>query len=164
MSKSIITEETIIKIQKILKTARETYGDNNQILVAIEELNELACVLAKYPRYDTKEEATAELREKVIDEFADVSIILDHVQNIFGITDEELMERILKKVSRLERWLSHSDSMEETTKDREIDIKIPGCQTCRRPRTERSYEECCVHCLKGQALEGNYPFYIAVLK
>ena len=38
--------------KKVLEEARNTYGSKNQILVCMEELNELACVLAKYPRYD----------------------------------------------------------------------------------------------------------------
>lgn len=32
------------EMSKILKQARDTYGNKNQILVCIEELNELACV------------------------------------------------------------------------------------------------------------------------
>ena len=46
---------------EILKRARDTYGNKNQILVCIEELNELACVLAKFPRYNNEEDAVEKL-------------------------------------------------------------------------------------------------------
>lgn len=49
--------------KKKLQQCRETYGDTAQILVSIEELNELACVLAKYPRYDDSKQARTELHE-----------------------------------------------------------------------------------------------------
>ena len=55
-------------IATTLAKARETYGNTPQILVAIEELNELACVLAKFPRYDSEQEAQIELHQKAVDE------------------------------------------------------------------------------------------------
>ena len=61
---------------EILSKARETYGNKNQILVCIEELNELACVLAKYPRYDDDKEAVRDLYSKAID-----SLILSAFSN-----------------------------------------------------------------------------------
>ena len=149
-------------IGEILEQAREVYGKKNQILVAIEELNELACVLAKYPRYENSDKATKDLHNKVIDEFADVLIVLDHVHSIFEITDEELVDRIEKKTARLERWLSHSNSMEETTRDRVVDKpadNTSGCKPCKRAKTERSYNEYCVHCLKARSTDGEYPFF-----
>lgn len=104
----------------ILKKAREVYGDKNQILVAIEELNELACICAKYPRYTNKEKAVTELREKVIDELADVCIVMDHIEAIFDVTDTDIWMRALKKGERVERWLKASTSMEQTTRDRKV--------------------------------------------
>ena len=103
---------TVEKQIKVLETARKVYGNKNQILVCIEELNELACVLAKFPRYEDEDEAREKLTEKVIDEVADVMIILDHVQKIFGIPDEAIADRIMKKIERLERWLKNSTSMQ----------------------------------------------------
>lgn len=106
--------------KEALKRARETYGRKNQILVSIEELNELACVLAKYPRYEDEAQAVFELKEKVIDEVADVTIILDHIKAIFQLTENEIDERVTKKVGRLKRWLEQSSSMTQTVKDREV--------------------------------------------
>ena len=107
-------------IKAVLEKARKTYGNKNQIMVCMEELCELACVLAKYPRYDSESKATEELHDKILDELADVLIILDHVQNILGFTDEEVSDRIIKKVERVQRWLTHSSNMQETVNDRII--------------------------------------------
>lgn len=106
--------------RQVLKAARDTYGEKNQILVAIEELNELACVCAKFPRYESKDKAVDELREKVIDELADVCIVMDHIQAIFGVTDTDIWERAMKKGERVSRWLKTSKSMEQTTRDRKV--------------------------------------------
>ena len=112
------------EIKATLQNARETYGNKNQIMVCMEELCELACVLAKYPRYNSETKATEELHDKALDEMADVIIVLDHVQNIFGFTDEEVSDRIIKKVERVQRWLTHSASMQETVDDRKIQENV----------------------------------------
>lgn len=109
-----------MQTRKVLSHAREVYGEKNQILVAIEELNELACVCAKYPRYEDKDTAVENLREKVIDEMADVCIVLDHIQAIFNVSDTEIWQRAMKKGERVERWLQKSTSMEQTTRDRKV--------------------------------------------
>lgn len=137
---------------KVLEKAREVYGDNAQILVAIEELLELACVLAKFPRYDDKNEARAGLKDKAVDEIADVVIILDHVQKIFDVDDRLIAERIQKKVSRLDRWLSHSNSMQETIDDRSVEESCDKCQN-------RSFFGICSPCLAAQGTEGRKPYY-----
>lgn len=105
---------------RVLRQARRTYGTRNQILVSIEELNELACVLAKYPRYDRELDAQIDLYEKALDEVADVEIVLNHVKAIMSLSDQKLNERKLAKLERLERWLSKSDSMQMTTEDRKV--------------------------------------------
>lgn len=104
----------------VLNKARKTYGDYNQILVSIEELNELACVCAKYPRYNDASEAREKLHDKILDEVADVYIVLDHIVNILGLREPEVSQRIEKKVDRLERWLKDSEDFQHTTEDRTI--------------------------------------------
>ena len=112
----ILNKEAMATLSK----ARETYGNKNQILVCMEELCELACVLAKYPRYADEIKATKELHDKALDEVADVMIILDHVKSILNIGDEELSLRIDAKIERVSRWLDHSSDMQETVDDREV--------------------------------------------
>lgn len=111
----------IQEVACVLDKARKTYGNKNQILVCIEELNELACVLAKYPRYDEHERALLELKDKAVDELADVMVCVDHIQHIFDIDDITLGERVFKKVARLERWIENSDSLQVTVDDRKVE-------------------------------------------
>lgn len=103
-----------------LEKARQVYGAKNQILVSIEELNELAAVLAKFPRYEKEDNAVEFLHDKVLDEVADVYTILEHVKAIFNFTQEEIDAQIEKKLTRLRRWLDDSKSMEQTVKDRKV--------------------------------------------
>ena len=148
-------------LQKLSK-AREVYGHKNQILVCMEELNELACVLAKYPRYTDEIKATHELHDKVLDEVADVMVILSHVQNIFGLTDEEISNRIYSKIERLKRWLLHSNSMQETIDDRKVDNTDNSmCEGCvhRHKIDEDAFYNYCHVCYAAQATDGKAPFY-----
>lgn len=151
--------------------ARKSYGNKNQIMVCIEELNELACVLAKYPRYEDETKARCELHDKALDELADVYIILEHAKQILSIPDEEIMHRAKRKLERLKSWLNKSDSMQETIDNREIPEseasvstkkmvtlgKAP-CKSCSRRIYEYS-EERCRMCMSAAAVEGIYPFY-----
>lgn len=104
----------------ILAKARKVYGNKNQILVSIEELSELACVLAKYGRYEQHETAVVKLRDHVIDEMADVTVVMSLVQSIFGVTEQELSDRAALKIERLDRWMTSSESFEQTTIDRKV--------------------------------------------
>lgn len=117
----------------VLDRARSTYGIDKQLMVAMEELCELAIVCAKFPRYEDPGLAREELHKKAIDEVSDVLIVLDHIVNIFDLTDKEIKDRIHGKVSRVDGWLRESDSMVQTTISREV----PGqtdlfdkCSTC----------------------------------
>ena len=107
-------------LDQVLQRAREVYGNKNQIMVVIEELNELSCVLAKYPRYDNHDIAVEKTYERVCDEFADVLIVLEHVKAIYNLKDHDIAVNIDKKTRRLERWLDSSDHFQYTTESREV--------------------------------------------
>ena len=157
MSKEILTSDK----QILLQEARQIYGNKNQILVCMEELNELACVLAKYPRYSDEAEAVKDLKEKALDEYADVFIILDHVKHIFDLTDDDIAGRVNAKLTRLARWLSHSKSMQETVDDRTV-IPETICSDCvhRILFGEEDYEDYCHLCHQAQATEGKAIFHL----
>lgn len=104
-------------VEAVLEQARRTYGDTAQILVCIEELNELACVLAKYPRYDNACTAITELHQKTVDELADVTICTSHIKAILQISDEELTHRIKQKSARLKKWLDTGGTSTQITVD-----------------------------------------------
>lgn len=106
---------------EILAKARQTFGDTTQILVAMEELCELACVCAKYPRYENSSNAKEELHNKAIDELADVTVVINHIINIMDIDPYEVEKRISGKVARVERWVNKSSSMQITTEDRKVE-------------------------------------------
>lgn len=118
------------KQRAVLAKARDTYGDTAQILVSTEELCELAAVCSKYPRYETKEKAQDELHDKAVDEVADTLIVLDHIINIFGLTPVDIGERVAGKIARLDRWLHTSNSMEQTTMDREVPGQLSITEGC----------------------------------
>lgn len=108
-------------VRETLKKMRLKFGCFNQLLVSIEELNELACVLAKIPRYDTVDEALENIHDKVVDEVSDVLIVMDHVIKICNLTDEDIYDRLSKKVDRIKRWnASENGGMKVTTVDREV--------------------------------------------
>ena len=106
---------------RVLEDILNKFGAKNQIMVCIEELNELACVLAKFPRYDTDHNAVTEMKQRVLDEYADVIVILHHIKNIFKIEDEETMIAIDKKLKRMKRWVNNPETkMSVTIKDRRV--------------------------------------------
>lgn len=105
---------------QVLQRARETYGAHKQIGVAAEECTELAKELIKAFRYDSFDDVVKNTKENVIDEVADVFIVLDHVLKLFNITPEDLQPYITKKLQRLEYWLDNSSSIEFTTRCRTI--------------------------------------------
>lgn len=108
-------------IAAVLQRARDVLGENNQLLVSTEELCELASVLPKFARYKANpEQAKIDLYDKVLDEYVDVVIVLDHIQAIFGLSSTQINERILRKVDRLDRWLDSSDPQGATITDREV--------------------------------------------
>lgn len=108
--------------REVLKKARDVYGDTAQILVSVEELNELSCVCAKFPRYEDPDRARRELHNKAVDEVADVLIVLDHIINIFDLTPMDIGERVEAKVARMKRWLNASKSQSQTMIDREVTV------------------------------------------
>lgn len=149
---------TFGEMDEVLQKARQVYGSKNQIMVCMEELNELSCVLAKFPRYEDEQKATQELHDRALDEVADVYTILEHVKAIFGLTEEEILQRRMVKVDRVKTWLSHSRDMRETVDDRVLN---DPCKQCLRDRRfAETYNNYCVHCLKAQATEGNAPFQL----
>ena len=140
------------KSKNVLAKARLTYGNKNQISVAIEELNELACVLCKFIRYDHEEDAINALYAHVIDELADVLVVTDHIKAVFDLADSIIEARAEAKVARVRNWLEKSDSMEQTTIDREVPDQTekafcesfahPNCKNCANNGDRSTCEQC----------------------
>ena len=79
-----------------LNTIVETYCSDKQEDVAIEEFSELIKAILKFRRSNAKD---SDLRDAVIDEIADVQIMLTQLGIIFNCV-EEVNERIDFKIDR----------------------------------------------------------------
>lgn len=81
--------------KKIYEDARIKWGSINQLTVAIEELSELQKEICKYFRHEGK-------HEDLIEEVADVSIMLEQIILMFDIQDDvnKVMEEKLQRLKR----------------------------------------------------------------
>lgn len=120
-----LTEEQ----EKTLKRARETYGARNQLAVSAEECNELAIAVLKFMRYEDTESGIKATRENVLEERADVEVILNHIDSIYRFTETEILNEMKKKIARVKRWVDTTDSMEYTTIERKLDEQ-KDCADC----------------------------------
>jgi len=114
------------EMKDILVRAQEAYGFKNQVSVATEELCELACVLSKYVRYPDHDTASEALRDKILDEVADVNVILNHLYIMFGFSYDEIVKAMEPKLLRLKRWLDTNSEFVQTTRDR----TVRTCDNC----------------------------------
>lgn len=85
-------EKRIERTQTYIKLFKK-YSETAQLVVAIEELSELQKELCKDLRGKGK-------RENIIEEIADVSIMLEQLYLIYNIEDCEIDEMIDKKIER----------------------------------------------------------------
>lgn len=88
---------------KILESAIKTWGEEVQIVVAIEEMSELTKALSKYLRYYVAEQGDYEQNVSDIrEEMADVGIMLNQLCLIFGDPTEEEILKLLRLEQRIE--------------------------------------------------------------
>ena len=79
----------------IIEMAIQTYGAENQVNIAIEEMSELTKELCKAKRgYANK--------RNIAEEMADVLIMLEQIKLIFGIKQRDIDEWAKVKLQRLE--------------------------------------------------------------
>lgn len=88
----------------IIRRVIDKYGHKHQTLIAMEELGELQHELSKFIR-DKGD------RNHLIEEYADVCIVLKELKTMYNITDAEIYEMVDKKFTRLE------DRLDEGQKD-----------------------------------------------
>ena len=70
--------------------AINTYGEQPQVDMAIGEMPELTKAILKYRRAENKNKNEAEyLEDNIIEEIADVQIMLDQMRIIFGDTSSQ---------------------------------------------------------------------------
>ena len=78
-----------------IRTIAEHYGEENQIDKTIEEMSELTQALIKY-----KHCGGDLFKEKVIEEIADVEIMLDQIKYLLKITDKSMISAKMYKLAR----------------------------------------------------------------
>lgn len=91
-----------MKPKEIIKNAIDTYGVEAQVDMAIEEMSELIKALVKYKRAQkepSKWDYKAIVRANVVEEIADVDIMIEQLKMIFDC--HNLVER--QKTNKLNR-------------------------------------------------------------
>lgn len=116
--------------EKVLYSARKTYGSKNQLAVVAEECNELAIAVLKFMRYSDEERGIDKTYENVLEERADIEIVLHHLDAIYGFIDSEVEAMIEKKIKRLQHWLKVTSDMEYTTVYRSYESGETTCEDC----------------------------------
>ncbi len=88
----------------ILEKAIDKYGKDNQLNMVQEECAELIQAISKYKRAIASKNvnATRSSRENIVEELADVMIMQEQLKIMLNITEFELMEYRIKKLTRLE--------------------------------------------------------------
>ena len=87
-----------------LQTVLEQWGLKAQVGQAIEECAELIVALQKH----VNRTPTSDTLENIIDEVADVEIMLAQMCLVFGIDDDTLRKRIECKFKKLNHYLSEN--------------------------------------------------------
>ena len=85
-----MTKDQKLKAMHILYN----YGAHNQMLKCCEELSELEAVILKHINKDTNN------TDEVLDEMADVYIMLEQMKNVFPFGENILTDRINYKLNR----------------------------------------------------------------
>lgn len=94
--------------ERIMQQAIETYGVQAQCDVAIEEMAELTKAIMKLRRVADEYEKTQAALENLLEEIADVDIMIDQMKIMWGPKQVEEYRR--KKLERLERRLNDDRS------------------------------------------------------
>ena len=90
---------------RFYKEVIDTYGVENQIMMLFEEMAELQKEICKNFR-------GRENRDHIIEEMADVFIMMNQLQIIYDVKDKELADVTEYKVSRLKKRLEKKKAME----------------------------------------------------
>ena len=90
---------------KIMQTALDQWGINAQVGQAVEECAELIMALQKYINRTPRPETL----DNLIDEIADVEMMLAQMRLALDIDDDTLRQRIVYKFERLTKYLSDDE-------------------------------------------------------
>lgn len=87
-------------IEQVCMTALEFFGEKSQIIAAVEELNELGVELCKVAN-EKSDPKMPGVRMRLVDEMADVALMMQQMAINFGIPNEEIEAQIQFKANKL---------------------------------------------------------------
>ena len=87
---------------QLMHKALDQWGMNAQVGQAIEECAELIVALQKYANRTPQAGST----ERILDEIADVEMMLGQMRLALNISDEALQERVEHKFNKLSKYLA----------------------------------------------------------
>lgn len=96
-------------IEAVIDKAIKTYGEEMQINVAIEEMSELIQALIKDRRKRVLNDSTADTVAHVLEEIADVQIMLWQLEKIYSTSENEKKFFTNLKIKRLEERLREQE-------------------------------------------------------
>ena len=91
------------EFHNVIEMAIESYGHTPQKIVAMEELSELIKEISKDLRGQGK-------IENILEEMADVIVMLEQLKVMYGLTIYDIQEAVDKKLERLEKRLANEDN------------------------------------------------------
>lgn len=92
-----------MEINEIYEQAIETYGKDAQLKMAIEEMAELTQAICKSFR-------GADNLDNIIEEIADVEIMLAQLKIIYSLNKNEVCLKKAEKITRLKERLNNADA------------------------------------------------------
>ena len=89
-----------------LVKALEKFGSISELIITVEELSELQKEVTKQLRNEGK-------MENLVEEMADVYIVMEYLKMIFAITDDDINKEVEKKLNRLENRLNSENEQQK---------------------------------------------------
>lgn len=95
----------IMSTDDMIKYIADHYGTANQTMIAVEEMSELTKCICKCKRYPAMDKRVEPYIENIIEEIADVWIMIEQLKYLFGSAEVDKLIR-----SKLERQLKIIDA------------------------------------------------------
>lgn len=90
--------------EEILTRAVRTYGKEAQMKMTIEEMSELTKAICKIWRTDPGSPEEAKAAQNILEEAADVQIMLDQIRIMFGSTEQIEAQKVDRLRFRLDEY------------------------------------------------------------
>ena len=98
-------EEKMEEYSEILADNIKAYGVVEETVIAMEECAELIQAISKVRRYGF----IGQYKDNLIEEIADVSIVIREIMMIFGLSDGDINEVIDSKIQRIKKRLDKTE-------------------------------------------------------